>query len=96
MAEYAMDESIKLGKSMAGYYENSKDYIAPREITVTITLHEYRELVDACAKHEKTVSDMREDYENKIKNLQDDLTYHKTQIERLKEELSPQSDQDDD
>ena len=94
MSEAIMDKTIKVGKETAIYGDDRRNYIAPCEITVTITLHEYRDLVEKNASHEKKISEIREDYEIRIRKLTEDLTFHKAQVERLKEELSPKSDSD--
>lgn len=48
-----MEQSVyKFGKEMLGYDDNRLNYIGEKEITVTITLAEYRRLVEevACKK----------------------------------------------
>lgn len=39
-------------------YGNHNDFVAPRELTVTITLSEYRSLVTAKAVNAKTIDDL--------------------------------------
>ena len=41
-------------------YGNHNDFVAPRELTVTITLNEYRNLVMAKAVNAKTIDDLRD------------------------------------
>lgn len=95
MSENLLDRTVKVGKETINYGDNRKDFIAPCEIMVTITLAEYRELVEKNAKSDKTICDVKESYESKIKKLTDDLTFYKSQVERLKEELNPNSDSDE-
>lgn len=40
-------------------YGNHDDFVAPRELTVTITLNEYRSLVMAKGAYDKTIDDLR-------------------------------------
>ena len=41
-------------------YGNHNDFVAPRELTVTITLNEYRSLVMAKGVNGKTIDDLRD------------------------------------
>ena len=40
-------------------FGNNNDFVAPRELTVTITLNEYRHLVMAKGASDKTIEDLR-------------------------------------
>ena len=40
-------------------YGNHQDFVAPRELTVTITLNEYRSLVMAKGVNDKTIENLR-------------------------------------
>lgn len=44
-----INKNVVLDKKLDNYPFESKDFVAPQEITVTITLNEYRELVKKCA-----------------------------------------------
>ena len=96
MSEQLKDETIRVGKELFGYDDDKRNYVAPTEITVTITIREYRELVENNAKNDKTICEIKEGYEKRIRKLQEDLDFHKAQLERLKEELNPNPDSEED
>ena len=96
MEDAKNDNTVRVGKELIGYDDDRKNYVAPTEITVTITIREYRELVETNAKNDKTICELKEKYESRIKKLQEDLDFHKAQFERLKEELNPKRDSEDD
>ena len=53
-------------------YGNNQDFVAPRELTVTITLYEYRSLVLAKGVNGKTIEDLHNrnyELEQKVKTL---------------------------
>ena len=53
-------------------YGNHQDFVAPRELTVTITLNEYRSLVMAKGVNYKTIEDLRNknyELEQKVQTL---------------------------
>ena len=53
-------------------YGNHNDFVAPRELTVTITLSEYRSLVMAKGVNDKTIEDLRNknyELEQKVQTL---------------------------
>lgn len=53
-------------------YGNHNDFVAPRELTVTITLSEYRSLVIAKGANDKTIEDLRNknyELEQKVQTL---------------------------
>ena len=53
-------------------YGNHNDFVAPRELTVTITLSEYRSLVMAKGMNDKTIEDLRNknyELEQKVQTL---------------------------
>lgn len=53
-------------------YGNNNDFVAPRELTVTITLNEYRSLVMAKGMNDKTIVDLRNksyELEQKVQTL---------------------------
>lgn len=58
-------------------YGNHDDFVAPRELTVTITLNEYRSLVMAKGAYDKTIDDLRtKNYklEQQVQTLTNKLT----------------------
>lgn len=69
-------------KKLEGYGWEKKDFLAGQELTVTITLGEYRELVASKATADQTVQASRE----KVVKLEQDLKKAQEQAERLKAE----------
>ena len=71
--ENAVTNNVVLDKKMDGYSFESKNFIAPQGITVTITLAEYRELVNKVATRDADVDKAnadkwkREDENSKLK-----------------------------
>lgn len=64
-----------LEKKLKGYGE-SDNFVAPRELTVTITLSEYRSLVMGKGVSNKTIDDLRRQtykLEQTIRDLADEL-----------------------
>lgn len=64
-----------LEKKLKGYGE-SENFVAPRELTVTITLGEYRSLVMGKGVSNKTIDDLRRQtykLEQTIRDLVDEL-----------------------
>lgn len=53
-------DSLVLDKKLDNY-GHKDDFVAPRELTVTITLSEYRELVSAKAKADSDYSKLRDE-----------------------------------
>lgn len=66
----------KYGKEMIGYCENKHDYIGQDEITVTITLAEYRDLVEKNAARQQ-----------EINKINDKVNEKDREIQRLKEKI---------
>ena len=97
-----MDDNSRLAsqileKKTGGYSPDLKNFVAPQEITVTITLEEYRMLVANNATRQKDIDDAKSDkYQreqqikevtaanDKLKGENYDL---KTQIDDLKEQI---------
>ena len=69
-------------KKLETYGWEKKDFLAGQELTVTITLGEYRELVASKATADQTVQASRE----KVVKLEQDLKKAQEQEERLKAE----------
>lgn len=81
-----------LEKKLNGYGE-SDNFVAPRELTVTITLSEYRSLVMGKGVSNKTIDDLRRQIyklEQTIRDLVDELDRSKndneTEAEKCKDE----------
>lgn len=69
------DDTQVLEKKLKGYGE-SDNFVAPRELTVTITLGEYRSLVMGKGVSNKTIDDLRRQtykLEQTIRDLVDEL-----------------------
>ena len=69
-------------KKLEGYGWEKKDFLAGQELTVTITLGEYRELVSSKATADQTVQASRE----KVVKLEAELKEAKAEAERFKAE----------
>lgn len=81
-----------LEKKLNGFGE-SDNFVAPRELTVTITLSEYRSLVMGKGVSNKTIDDLRRQtykLEQTIRDLVDELNRSKndneTETEKCKDE----------
>lgn len=61
MAESVNVTSAVLDKKMESYGWNAKDYVAENELTITITLAEYRELVKSVATKQHDIDKANED-----------------------------------
>lgn len=55
-----MSESV-YKKEPGNYGTNVNDFRAPDELTVTVTLHEYRDLIECKARHEAKVKEKDEE-----------------------------------
>lgn len=69
-------------KKLENYGWEKKDFLAGQELTVTITLGEYRELVASKATADQAIQASRE----KVAKLEQDLKKAQEQAERLKAE----------
>lgn len=77
------NETKVLEKKLNGYGE-SDNFVAPRELTVTITLSEYRSLVMGKGVSNKTIDDLRRQtykLEQTIRDLVDELERSKNDNE---------------
>lgn len=68
------------------YGSNRDDFAVTGEITVTITLHEYRDLVESNARFEDTRSKLW-DRERQLKELNEKISAKDSRIESLKNQL---------
>lgn len=69
-----------------GYSDNVNNYILPKEITVTITLNEYRKLVEENARANYKLNAV-------INEKSDEITKLKEEIERLKKKFFDDDDE---
>lgn len=72
---FTSNDTQVLEKKLKGYGE-SDNFVAPRELTVTITLSEYRSLVMGKGVSNKTIDDLRRQtykLEQTIRDLADEL-----------------------
>ncbi len=76
MENEKLTENMVLNKKLESYKSDLHDYVAPQELTVTITLSEYRNLLK-----ENAVS------KNKIDKLDDEKWKLKGQIDKLKQQV---------
>lgn len=79
-----MDNNIKtidtlLDHKLSRYGSNDNDFVAVKELTVTITLNEYRQLISAKATKEQDIDKIRSE---KWK-VQEELNEANKKIERL-------------
>lgn len=61
MSESVVVTSAVLDKKMENYNWSAKDYVAENELTITITLAEYRELVQSAATKQYDIAKANED-----------------------------------
>ena len=61
MADSVVAMSPILDKKIESYRWNAKDYVAEKELTITITLAEYRELVQSVATKQYDIEKANED-----------------------------------
>ena len=61
MSESVVVTSAVLGKKMEHYRWDAKDYVAENELTITITLAEYRALVQSVATKQYDIEKANED-----------------------------------
>ena len=76
-------KDVILDKKMDTYNFNKENFLASGELTVTITLGEYRDLVEKCATAQKRIDDANEDKYKR--NSENDAL--RAENERLKSEL---------
>jgi chromosome segregation ATPase len=76
-------ENLILEKKMDGYGTNNKNFVAPGELTVTITVEEYRELVSSDATRKQQIAEANADKYDRNQQIAK-LT---KEVEELKAEL---------
>ena len=89
-----MDESMdkKIFEFKKGTYDNANkdNFVAPAELTVTITLNEYRDLVSTAANTKAKVDEANKDKykrEDEIKKLNEKIVELTTENTELKSQL---------
>lgn len=90
--ENTITNNVVLEKKMDCYNNNNLDnFTAPQELTVTITLHEYRKLVEEVATKKQDIDKANRDkYERDCENrkLKEKVAKLKKEIYRLRNELT--------
>lgn len=66
-----------------GYYENIDDYLVPENITVTITLREYRNLVKLSGTHEYLLKKEKDDCAAKLQAKDEEIRNLQAKIDTL-------------
>ena len=87
-----------LEKKLDSYYGDIKDFVAPQEITVTITLREYRDLVEKNATREEAIRNAEANkYERDQENskLREEVAALKAEIYELKKSAETANDKED-
>lgn len=87
-----------LEKKLDSYYSDIKDFVAPQEITVTITLREYRDLVEKNATREEAIRKAEANkYERDQENskLREEVAALKAEIYELKKSAETANDKED-
>ena len=88
--------NVVLDKKIEGYSFEKNDFIAPQEITITITLAEYRELVKKVATRDADIDKANADKykrENEIKELTEEVAELKAKLYELQNEKKEQKEQ---
>ena len=78
--------NIVLGKKIDSYDYDEKNFIAPHEITVTITIREYRKLIEEVATKKADIDKAncnKYEREQLIKDLQDEVLKLKSDLYEL-------------
>jgi cell division protein FtsB len=91
--ENTITNNVVLEKKMDCYNNNNLDnFTAPQELTVTITLHEYRKLVEEVATKKQDIDKANQDkYERDCENkkLKEEVAKLKEEIYNLRSESTP-------
>ena len=92
-------ENTILEKKMDTYGNNNKDFVAPGELTVTITLDEYRDLVSSDATRKSQIDEANADkYERnqKIEKLTKEVEELKAELYETKKLLDQYKEEKED
>ena len=91
--ENTITNNVVLEKKMDCYNNNNLDnFTAPQELTVTVTLHEYRKLVEEVATKKQDIEKANRDkYERDCENrkLKEEVAKLKEEIYNLRSESTP-------
>ncbi|OQA51465.1 MAG: hypothetical protein BWY47_00110 [Bacteroidetes bacterium ADurb.Bin302] len=94
--ENTITNNVVLEKKMDCYNNNNLDnFTAPQELTVTVTLHEYRNLVEEVATKKQDIEKANRDkYERDCENrkLKEEVAKLKEKIYNLRSESTPKVD----
>lgn len=85
--ENTVIKDVILDRKLDGYGANNNDFVAQGEITVTITLNEYRKLVTDNAKAQSKIDEAIKDKytrDTENKHLQEEIQKCKAEIYELK------------
>ena len=96
--ENTINSNVILEKKLDSYYVNNKDFVAPQEITVTITLNEYRDLVEKNSTREEAIRKAEANkYERDQENskLREEVAALKTEIYELKKNAETANNKED-
>lgn len=88
MPESVNITSAVLDKKMEGYSWNAKDFVAENELTITITLAEYRELVKSQATKQHDIDEANKNkYERDAENkrLREEVEMLRAKIYEMRE-----------
>lgn len=106
MSDYNIRPDAVQEKKLAGYNPNLDDFVASKELTVTITLSEYRSLVGQAATRKEAIDQANKDKysrEQEIKTLNETVASLKAEnyelqkrITELRETLAVTVDEADD
>ena len=91
MAESVNVTSAILDKKMERYAWNGNDYVAENELTITITLAEYRELVSSVATKQYDIAKANEDKykrDSENKMLREEVEALRAKIYKLQQTCS--------
>lgn len=89
-------DSLVLDKKFQGY-NTARDFAAPRELTVTITLSEYRSLIESDAKSRATIDEERSakwKLESRVTELLKQIEAFKTMWPAAAQVTQPQENPD--
>ena len=96
--ENTITNNVVLEKKMDCYNNNNNNldnFTAPQELTVTVTLHEYRNLVEEVATKKQDIDKANRDkYERDCENrkLKEEVAKLKEEIYNLRSESTPKVD----
>lgn len=84
-------KDVILDKKLDGYGTNDNDFLASGELTVTITLEEYRKLVEKCATRDYCINEAEKDKytrENENEELRKENAELKAELYELQKQAA--------